>query len=480
VAYADAMVGKLLADLRSAGQLDRTLVTVLADHGESLGEHGERTHGVFTYESTMRVPWIIWARGRDSRSGVRDSVTANPERIPIAEPRIPSGSSDALVRLTDLAPTTLDLVGIPAPPEFEGRSVIPALNKSSRAAPETGGRVAYIEAMDANLTRNWAPLTGVVTHDYKLIDLPIPELYDLRVDPGETANLFARDAERARTLESLLRAEVSAFQAKGSAAEQTTLTADARQRLQALGYVASSAAAAARVYTEADDPKTLIGPANDLQRAVGAFNSGSRAQAMTAVHAIMQQHPRFATAFGMFASMQRQSGDLRGAIATLEDIVRRGLADQSVMVVLAAYLQDAGDVDKAVGLLEAVAAAHPDYAEAYNSLGVIFTRLGRHDRSRLALRRVLELDPTSAKAYENLAADELSAHEIEPAITDLRRALDLEPHLYDALCNLALALEASGRHQEAGPHLERFMREAPPSRYGREIAEFQKLLETKK
>src|SRR5262249_50936106 len=238
-------------------------------------------------------------------------------------------------------------------------------------------------------------------------------------------------------------------------------SADARQRLQALGYVASSADPAARVYADADDPKRLIGPANDLQRAVVAFNSGSRAEAMAAVRTIMEQHRTFATAFGMYASMQRETGDLRGAIATVEDLARRGLADQNVMIVLAGYLQQAGDSGRAIQVLDAVVAAHPDAAEAYNSLGVIYTRLGQHDRARAALRKVLELDPTSATAYENLAADELSAREIEPAIGDLTRALDLDPHLYDALYNLALALEAVGRHAEARPGIERFVREPP-------------------
>jgi tetratricopeptide (TPR) repeat protein len=92
------------------------------------------------------------------------------------------------------------------------------------------------------------------------------------------------------------------------------------------------------------------------------------------------------------------------------------------------------------------------------------------------LRKALELDPTSARAYENLAADELSAHEIEPAIADLQRALDLEPRLWDALYNLALALDAIGRGAEARTPMERFVRDAPPSRYAREIVEFKKLL----
>ena len=470
VAYTDAIVGRLLAGL-PVGALERTLILVAADHGESLGEHGERTHGVFTYDVTMRVPWIIWSgRRRDSGFGIRDSIAATL-RITNPDSRIPSGSSDALVRLIDLAPTTLDLVGVSSPPEFEGRSIVPAVGGGASETP-----AGYLEAMDANLTRNWAPLTGVVTRTHKLIDLPIPELYDLSVDPKETTNLFSREPERARTLSALLRDMSAGFHTRATAAEKTTLNAEARQRLQALGYVASSADTAGHAYTDADDPKTLIGPSNDLQRAITAFNGGSRAPAMDVVRGIMLQHPRFTTAYGTLASMQRQTGDLRGAIATLEDAARRGIADQSVMAVLAGYLLEAGATEKAIALLEAIVAAHPDYAEAYNSLGVANMRAGRHDRARAAFRKVLELDPTSAKAFENLGADELAARELAPAVADLQRALALDPQLWDALYNVAMALDALGRQSEARPYIERFIREAPPQRYAQDIAKLQALL----
>jgi Flp pilus assembly protein TadD len=376
-----------------------------------------------------------------------------------------------LVRLIDLAPTALDLIGVAAPASFEGASIVSAVNARG-AAPRTG----YVEAMDANLTRNWAPLTGVVTPDYKLIDLPNAELYDLRSDPHETVNLFARDGERARTLEAVLRGMTASFQSRGSSAEKTTLSDDARQRLQALGYVASSADAGARVFTAADDPKTLMPVSNGLDRAVKAFNAGAHADAIAAVRAIIRDHPAFSTAQGQLASMQRQSGDLAGAIGTLEDTVRRGIADQRVMIVLADYLASAGELPKALALLDAVVAAHPDDADGHNSLGVVAMRLGRHDRARQEFNRVLELDPTSATAYANLGSDALSSGNVAAAIGDLTRALELEPRQYTVLYNLALALDKVGRRDEARRAMERFVKEAPPQRYAPDIARFRGLL----
>jgi tetratricopeptide (TPR) repeat protein len=476
------MVGRLLDALRSAGQLDHTLVVVTADHGESLGEHGERTHGVFVYDVTMRVPWMIW--------------TGQPAA---------ARAFDGLARLIDLAPTTLDLLGIPAPPSFEGRTLLPALN--GRAAPPA---TAYLEAMDATLTRNWAPLTGLVANGAKLIDLPLPELYDLTADPGETTNLWARAGVRARTLTALLRETTDAFAARGSTTDTITLNAEARQRLQALGYVAARADPAPRLYTPADDPKALIAPANELNAALASFNSGAQREAMTTVAGIMHAHPGFATAIGVFASMQWDTGDRAGAIATLESMVNRGIADQSVMVVLAGYLQETGALEKSAALLQAVIAAHPDYVEAYNSLGVVLSRMNRDAEARTAFGKVLELDPTSARAYENLGVHELRSGDRAAGERDLQHALELDsglagahnalaalylrtgrrenaiaqwelavrnnPRQFDALYNLGTVLYDSGNHERARPYLQRFVDQAPPARYAADIVRIRRLL----
>jgi arylsulfatase A-like enzyme/Flp pilus assembly protein TadD len=484
VAYTDASIGALLDRLSAAGELERTLIVFTADHGESLGEHGEATHSVFVYEATMRVPAIVWAGGR-----------------------IGSRSHDGLARLVDLAPTAMDLLGIAAPPTFEGRSLVPAVNANE---PVEQAPPAYVEAMDATLTRNWAPLAGIVSGWFKLIDLPIPELYDLAHDPGETTNLFTREAERARVLAALLRQRTAEFASRAAPAARTALDTEARARLQALGYLTSTAAPAARPHTEADDPKTLMPAAIDLDRALAAFRQGAGGAAIAKVRAIAQAHPGFTTAHGVLASMQRDTGDLAGAVATLEGVVRHGIADSSMMVVLAGYLQESGALDKAAALLEAVSASRPDYAEAYNSLGVVRARQGRHADARAAFRKVLELDPTSAKAYENLAVDEIAAGDLDAAAADLARALaldprlasahnalaavqmrqgreaeaiaawktalELDPRLFDALYNLGTVLLQGGRREEARPYLERFIREAPRGRYAADIRKLEALL----
>ena len=443
IAYTDAMVGRLLDDLKAAGQLDRTLVLVCADHGESLGEHGERTHGTFVYDATMRVPWMVWS----GNGAIR-------------------GQIDDLVRLIDVAPSALDLVGVASPKEFEGRSVA----SLGSATP----RVAYLEAMDANLTRNWAPLAAIVAGSQKFIELPLPELYDLASDPGESSNRYTRDAETARTLDTRLRDLRASLDARAAGAEKTSLGSEARQRLQALGYTASSADPTQRVYTDADDPKALVPVSNDLNDAVAAFNRGDRS-AVARVSAIVQAHPRFSTAAGELAMMQRRLGDLPAAIATLDALAKRGAADPRSLVILASLFTDAGDYDRASTLADAIVAAHPDFVDAYNARGIAAMRRGRHDVAQQSFRKMLELDPTSATAYANLGADDLSAHDLPPAIDALTQAVALDPRNFDTLYNLGMALDAVGRRDEARPYLQRFVAQAPP-RYAADVVRVRELL----
>ena len=442
VAYTDAMIGRLLEQLQSSRELERTLVVIAADHGESLGEHGERTHGAFVYDATMRVPWIVWSASGAIR-----------------------GRFEPLVRLIDLAPTVLDVVDVAAPATFEGRSI----------ASDASDRTAYLEAMDANLTRNWAPLSAIVAGTRKFIDLPVPELYDLTADPTETTNLYAREGESARTLDARLRDVRGSLEARAAGAEKTTLGAEARQRLQALGYTASSADPSQHVYTDADDPKTLVPVSNELNDAVAAFNRGDRG-AVARVSAIVQTHPRFSTAAGELAMMQRRLGDLRSAIATLDALARRGAADPRSLVMLASLLTESGDLDRAAAIADAVIAAHPDFVDAYNARGVAAMRRGRHDEAQAAFRKMLELDPSSATAYANLAADDLAVHDLAAAIDALTHAVALDPRNFDALYTLGMALDAAGRRDEAKPYLERFLAEAPSPRYAADITNVRALL----
>ena len=172
IAYTDASLGAFVGRLRRVSALDHTLVVIASDHGESLGEHGERTHGLFAYDATLRVPLVMWA-----------------------PPQLRPGVFGETMRLVDIAPTVLDLLGAAPMSGIDGRSIRPFVG---------GGQPFHhvylvLEALNANLTRGWAPLTGVVRDRLKLIDLPIPEL-TISMPIRQSIRMCTRGSESAHAI----------------------------------------------------------------------------------------------------------------------------------------------------------------------------------------------------------------------------------------------------------------------------------------
>jgi arylsulfatase A-like enzyme len=210
VAYVDEALGEFLDELSNRGRLENTLLVVTSDHGEGLGEHGERTHGMFAYETTLRVPLIF------SWEGVLP-----PRRV---APR---------VRLLDVAPTLLALSGLDPLPDSQGVSLVPFL-EGKEDSTETE---SYFEALAFNLNRGFAPLTGLYRGNLKYIELPIPEIYDLESDPGETKNLAPAEPALVREMASRLEEIGSEGSIENEGGEhRLAVDEETRRRLESLGY----------------------------------------------------------------------------------------------------------------------------------------------------------------------------------------------------------------------------------------------------
>src|SRR5438552_6433944 len=234
VAATDAALAPLLDPIVARGRDGQTLVVLTADHGESLGEHDETTHGIFAYEATLRVPLIVFA----------------PR---LAPPHVVSEPA----RHVDLLPTILEALSIREPDGLPGRSLLPVVQSSSAESRRSDSDdTIYFEALSGNLNRGWAPLHGLLRHRLKYIDLPVPELYDLDHDPGEVHNLATAQPQKVDEM----RTALSASAADGREAVRRSESPETRERLRSLGYIGTSADASKTRYTEADDPKRLIQP----------------------------------------------------------------------------------------------------------------------------------------------------------------------------------------------------------------------------
>jgi tetratricopeptide (TPR) repeat protein len=476
VAFVDAALGPLFERLRALPR--PTLVIVTSDHGESLGEHNELTHGMFAYEATLRVPLIVATivPGQDDPRG----------RV-----------IDTPARHVDIAPTVVEAVGLQGDDTWLGSSLRPIIAEGGGA-----DRPAYFESMTYNLVRGWAPLRGVIVEREKFIDQPIAELYDLVADPGELRNIAQPQQARAQVLAGVLRTfDVTPPGRPGLEA------ADVTAALRSLGYV-SGTAAPRTVYTEADDLKNLAGINRDLHNADEALQTGDHQKAIALLSTVLKLRPDTADAVTSLARAHWGAGNPRVAVAVLDEAVAKGVTADEVRLRLGLYLAESGiDVPRALAVLHTLP---DDDVEGLNALGLAYGRAERWQDAIAAFERILTIDSGNALALQNIAAmylnlDDLASAERfgrravdrdpalakayttlgvvfarssrrEQAIEQWKRAVELDRTEFDALYNLVVLLAEGGRMGEARTFAKQFVDTAPRMAYGREIDQLSTLL----
>jgi len=491
VAATDAALAPLLDDVRSSA--GPTLVIVTGDHGEGLGEHGEEAHGIFAYESTLRVPLIIAEAG----GGTSESSVMSVLR------RTPAGEvSSVAARHIDILPTILDAVGQPVPSGLPGRTLLPREERTAGAPP----RATYFEAMSGMLNHGWAPLAGVLAGRDKFIDLPIPERYDLANDPAERTNLAGRSQERDRMLTAALGAFTPALPG-----QRVTEDPEAAARLRALGYVSGGAPAKAH-YSETDDPKRLVELDSAIHRAVDAVGDGRFAEAADIYRQVIERRPGMAIAYRHLAFIEWRQGNAAGAVEVLRRAVAHGVTDTRALAQLGEYLTDTGQIAEGIRILEPLARNPAADADTLNAIAIAYARAGRAEDARRVFERLLAAMPGSSVPLENLGvlaleqgdvagakryferaiaiapgssrahagagAAALRSGDRKAAYEAWTRALQLDPANYEAMYNLGVNLARDGRMDAARPYLDQFVRTAPPALHANQLREASRLLQS--
>lgn len=420
VAAVDAYLRPLLEPILDARE--PVLVTVTSDHGEGLGEHGELTHGLFAYEGTLRVPLLLWA------PGLEPGVDSRPARH------------------IDLAPTILSALGVDGSADLPGRSLL----EPPDSAPAT-----YFESLDAAVSRGWAPLTGVIADGHKYIQLPIPELYDLTTDPGESRNLLQQDGHAARRRAAELRALLPDLDVSG----ERKAASDAETRaLQNLGYLAGSSPLRAD-YTEDDDPKRLAHLDRMLHEVIDLYQRRQLAEASRLARQIVDQRPDMGVGHYHLSQVLLERGRDAEALEVLEEAQHRGVNTPAGLRQLALLLVRRGRAEESVALLEPLESeGDPD---DLNALAVALSETGHQERAREILERVLALDADNPPAHQHMALVALRQRDWRQAETRARRALDADDALPDAWNYLGVALQSQDRPREALAAWERALTLAP-------------------
>src|SRR3984893_18086794 len=277
VAAADAAVGKLIGALRTARLYDDALIMIASDHGQSLGAHGEETHGVFLYDETVHVPLLL-KFPQNQNAGKR--VTAR-------------------ARLVDVAPTILEIAGVHIPSQMQGQSLL-------RIAKANADQPVYSISNFAQQAFGWSSLESWRAGKYLYIKAPKPELYDLAADPGATHNLAQTSKATLETIAGQLDAFDRRFSDAGNTSRGSELTSSEMQKLASLGYVGLQRSTAPTSATGVD-PKDEIATANKILSALATLNEGKPERAVAILQPVLTAGPRMYLAqFVMGAALARQ------------------------------------------------------------------------------------------------------------------------------------------------------------------------------
>jgi choline-sulfatase len=418
IAFQDTLVGELLARVGHGGSAS-PLVVVAADHGESLGDHGESTHGLFVYEAAVKVPLIVSWPGQ-------------------LTPRV----VEPTVALADVAPTVVALAGLAPLEGVDGRSLVPLIDGAGDA--EGASRAAYTETYFPQFFMNWSPLRSVRAGGWKLIDAPEPELYDLARDPGERDNVYAAEPARARALRRQLE---SMARAGGDRTSPSPISAEARQRLSALGYVSTPAPRPAGA--SAPDPKRMAPLFERLLEGNRALSRGRADEAERLARQVLAEDPANAFARLVLGRAQLAAGQHREAIASLRAYLASvpGSADAHHWMALAHLRQ--GDRARALAEEEAALAIDPRHGAALSLRAGLLFSAGRREEAVQGLGAAVAADPANALvrvAYADLLADAGRHADAEP---EYRRVLDSRPNDVSALLGLGLLLARTDRLDDA-------------------------------
>jgi choline-sulfatase len=474
VAYADSAVGTLVAELAKAGILDQSLLIIVGDHGESLGEHGERTHGTFVYDATVRVPMIVRL----------------PRRLPLAA--ADSRRISVPVETADLAPTIASIARVPFA-GTDGVDLLPLLGGEVRndTAAIAARRAVYAESYYQQVLLGWSPLRAVRGPDWKFIDAPRPELYDVRADPGEIVNAIGKRPNIARAMAALLPSTTAV-----SAAATDT---DSAARLRSLGYVSghvepSSASGA--------DPKDKIAVWNAIEIGVDAiardpgvaraafaralqldpgnalvfkyqgdvsFRAGRLDEAAALYRRAIAGGFRHPDAFINLASIAERQGRPAEARSALTEAAARAPGDADAWNRLGRLELERGDLDAARRAFNASAAAAPARAEPRYNLGLVERRAGHEPVAQDQFRQAIARDPRHAEAHFELATGLLAAGRSGEALAEYAAALAVRPDYAEALFGAARAELELHRWDDARRHYERFV-EVAPRAYAPQVA----------
>jgi len=405
IAYADSAVAHWIAFLKKAGVYDNAIIVVTGDHGEGLGEHGEETHGLFLYDSTLHVPLILKTPLKTAGAAYGGIVI------------------DAQVRTSDILPTILSATGIAAPAELNGESLASLIHeeKANQQAPPNH---ALFAETDYPLRWGWSPLRALRTGDTKLIEAPRPELYDLQGDPKELKNLYAPGAANSKV--QAMQAEMAKWKAK-------------------LPPQGSSG----KPGESLPDPKDKIEVQNLLHNAMLASDDNRSDDARRFLEKAVQLDPSSPTALRQLGELELAAGDFAKAAVHLKRASELRPDDPTAAFELGEAMEKSGDRPGARDALESSLKLAPSQMPARLLLGHVYLQLKDAKNAADQFEAALLVDSNNADGRLGLAEAQIQQSDFAGALPDLEAFTKTDPRNAVALRLLTRAYRGLGREQDA-------------------------------
>ncbi len=432
IAYEDAVVGKLLRQLKLRGLYDDTVMAVTADHGESLGAHGENTHSIFLYDETIQVPLLIKL----------PHPSAGGKRI---EDRVES---------VDILPTLLQAARIDIPKEVQGESLLTLMKMNAGtaegkpAAEAWRDRAAYAQSEYPRTEFGWSEERSLRTGKYLYIQAPRRELYDQTTDPKADHNLASSSSAVADTLAS----QLEAFRQKTASqreAPKAALDPAAQEKLGALGYMASGKdASQGSAADQPADPKDKIEIANMIHQAEVLQQDMHSDESIALLEQVIAKEPGLPL-YQKLGSWLMRKEDYQKAVPVLRKAVQMNPDSPSVRFQLAKSLMATQDFEGAMAELENVVAKVPNLVEAHSFLELVYARVNRLSDAIKECQTVLQYEPDDYGSYLILGQSQGRSGDPQAGLASLKKAVELHPEVPVAHAWMADIYDQLGQKADA-------------------------------
>lgn len=437
IAYMDEQVGRLLDGLDQLGLTSRTLVIAMGDHGESLGEHGEMTHGIFLYDATLHVPLIV------------------------AGPDVPHGKViDDQVRSIDLHPTVMEFLHLAPSREAQGVSLWPLLQHGTRVRTD----YSYGETIYPRTYMGWSELRAMRTEGWKYILAPHPELYDLHRDPGELQNVIAQHPADADRFQQVLW-KVAGTQGKTENVSTVAMDQQTRRDLESLGYVSAGTSREIHLGTDAPDPKDRMAVLKLMQAAEKCLNAQDNARAAQLMEQALRQDPGNPLGHIYLAMAWERAGQVERAIEVYQDAMKQGIFTGLIYARLGKLYLRLHELDKAVDVMNRSNQINPTDLDNLRNLGTAQLQLGRVAEAERAFKAIILQNDRYSAAYNGLGLVAIQRGDADGAQRDFAKAIELDSAQVEPLLNLGILYDKAGDKTQALHYYQQFLAKASPKDY---------------